>query len=335
MGPARWLPLLFAVFFPSVARATECAPRSAVSPCIASEGAWLPAIPSRFVTVPDARPLASHALSVGLGYRARPIVLVAPSPDPEGRDIDVVRDAIDFTTGWALRATPWLELSLVAPVTLYQRGAGPEATTTQNPTPLRHTAVHDPRVGFGTPLPVPRAWERASHFAAKAELWLSLPWGDEDRFAGEAGAVVAPGIVLGARFGSVHLGSQLGARLRRSAQLSTARVGSELTTALGVSVDLLDDELLGVAAEAWLAPSLVEQPQADAVLLPAEWMASVRSAPLRDRAFSLQLGAGTALPLSSATRDGATDHFAGVRSPSFRGILLLGYRPRAVAGSDP
>jgi hypothetical protein len=93
-----------------------------------------------------------------------------------------------------------------------------------------------------------------------------------------------------------------------------------------------------------MLPVLVDQPGRssantevrDGQLVPAEWLASLRSAPTEDDGFVLQLGGGTGIPLSSETRDGASDQFAGVTTPRFRLVFVVRYAPgKSPKGDDP
>jgi hypothetical protein len=310
---------------PAHAADVDCDPSSGISTCIDSDSLWVAPGQTRFFGIFRAAKAApGFGFGVATSYLSRPIVLTAASPDPEGRDINVVRDAVNVTYLWSYAAGD-LELGLATPVTLHQRGAGAEGVTSQSASPIGRTAVRDPRLSLAYVLPVPAGWRNSGGFAAKADLTLSAPLGDADRYASSGGFVVAPSIVLGADMGRLHLAGDVGVRLRRTSRLATARVGSTLHSSLGISVDLLSKELLALGAEAWVQPSLVSQktPErgAEPTLVVSEWLASLRSVPTADPAFSLQLGGGTAIPLSS---DGAGP-FAGVTSPEFRFVLSARY----------
>src|SRR5262249_27749710 len=160
--------------------------------------------------------------------------------------------------------------------------------------------------------------------------------GDEEIYAGERGFVGAPSVALGMHRGRIFGAAEIGARLRRSVPFATARIGSQLMSSIGFGVDVLDNELLSLGAEAYVLPSLVSQPTREAttetvrdgILIPSEWLAWIRTAPLAEKALSLQLGGGTGIPLSSDVHESAdgttrTEHFAGVTTPRFRFLFAL------------
>ncbi len=249
-------------------------------------------------------------------------------------------DLVDATLLCGYGLADRLEVGLAAPFGLRQTGAGADAATSQHAEPIARSVVRDPRLGAAFLLvPTsgvhgPRAW------GMKARLEFGTPLGDARGLAGDHGFVAAPSLVLGARIGVAFFGSELGARLRETSEVAGAHVGSQLSTKLGVGVDVLRRELLSVGIEAWVLPTLASQTHTapdgsrieDGVLAPAEWMASLGSAPLASRDLRLALGFGTALPLSSERRvaaDGssATERFAGVTSPRFRAALVVRYAP--------
>ncbi len=325
------------------ALATDCEPASQVSTCFDADNLWLSAGPSRFVSIApgEIAPKQATAFAASLGYISRPIVLSAPSPDPDGREIRVVNDALNLTTAWAYAPTSSFEVTFAAPLTLHQTGAGAEGYTSQNGPPLARTAVHDPRIGAGLSLPVPESFARTSHFAAKARLELAIPFGDEADFAGERGPSGSATVAASFHHGILFGGAEVGLRYRPATRFATARLGTSLFSAVGLGVDILTDDFLSLGAEAWMLPVLVSQPGRtssstevrDGLLVPAEWLATFRSAPTSDKGFSVQLGGGTGIPLSSETRteagQTASDQFSGVTTPRFRLVFVVRYTPEA------
>jgi hypothetical protein len=297
----------------------DCDPPSGISTCIDANAVWLPAGRPRFATIAPAQPTpdGAYAFGAALSYLSRPIVLVAPSPDPEGREIRVVDDRIDATLLWAYAPTARLELSLATPFVLHQTGAGAEGVTSQSAPPLTRTASADPRFGIGY------AIANRDELALKAQAELSLPLGDRHLYAGEGSFVLAPSIAASLRIAPFFAGSQLGARIRRSVPLADASFGSQAVAALGVGVEILPREQLSFGVEAIALPSLVAQDRArgDARLMPAEWLASLRSVPLTDPALILQLAGGTGLPLSGGELD--------LTSPRVRLLAAVRYAPVA------
>ena len=326
-----------AVLPAAAARAAEGDPPSGVSTCFDADSLWHSAGASRFAglsspAVPNPGSLAFAAL---LSYVDRPVLLSAPSPDPEGRDVNVVRDRVDLSLAYSYGLGAGLELSVATPVVLHQTGSGAEGITSQRAPPLTSVAVRDPRIGGAIRL---LRTEGEHGWDAKLKLELGLPLGDDQLYAGAGAFTFAPGFASGLRWGPLHGAVELGARLRRAVPFATAKIGSQAFAGVGVGVDVIG-ERLSLELEASALPSLVSQPgrtrSASRVsggrLVPAEWLASLRSAPVADAGVSFSLGGGTGLPLSSETRETAsassTERFAGVTTPRFRLFFGLRYQP--------
>jgi hypothetical protein len=326
------------------AQATDCAPPTGISPCVNAQTLWLAPGQSRFVGIASPHTVAPGAASIGMAtsFMHRPIVLAAPSPDPEGREVVAVGDVVDASILFGLGLTSRVELTVATPMALRQSGAGAEGATSQRAAPLTRTAARDPRVGAGYALvdaasPLPG-------FGAKARLELALPLGDEGNFAGEPSPVLAPTLALGFRSGRLSLGSEVGLRIRETTALASARVGTQVLTTLGAAVDVLDGELLAVGVEAWLLPTLASQDHAgpdgrrreDGLLAPAEWHLSLRSAPTADDSLVIQLGAGMGLPISSerSVDTGETEHFLGVTTPLYRFVAAVRWVPSTPRARD-
>ncbi len=326
--PMRLLPLLStalgAALLSPPLQATDCDPAGGVSPCLDAEALWLASGRANFVAIEPTAVVHAGKVGVVLGtsYAHKPVVLNVPSPDPDGRDINVVRHLVTTTliTGYA--PVTGLEVTLSTPFTPAQDGAGTEAVASRVSAPLPGTAVRDPRVGAAYSL-------RLSPVGSmRAQADVVVPLGDEHLLAGDAGLGLSPRVTFGADLGSAELAGSVGARLRRSVPFASARWGSELTSALGGAVHILGQQHLSVALEGHLRSSLVDQPEGG-VLAPAEWLLSVRSAPFSDPGLVLQLGGGTAVPLSSGDRDGEPQAFAGLTAPRLRGVFAVRYAPGA------
>src|SRR5262249_19406548 len=124
---------------------------------------------------------------------------------------------------------------------------------------------------------------------------------------------------------------ELGARVRKTADLLGSRVGSQLSVALGFGADVLGRKL-GFMVEAVAMPTLVTQNELslDAStgervatasrppLVPAEWLASIRSADVVAPGVSLSLGAGTPPQFTGES---------GVTSPRYRVVFAIRYTP--------
>jgi hypothetical protein len=303
-----------------------CASAAKVSPCFDADPLWIPTGPTPFVGVRSAHALAPHTLSLVLATSIsdRPVVLVTPSPHPQGQEIDAVRATSTVTLGGRYDIARGIEVGLVLPFVPYQTGAGTQSITAQHADALASNALRDPRLELGAVLLGRRAQEP---LAIASHLALGLPLGAARAMAGAAGFTVAPGFSAELNLDPLDVALDLGVRLAPAVNLGTVREGSALTAALGVSFTLLDDPVLAVAVETSLAPHLARRPAGtpDGTLdLPAEWLASLRLVPEKD--WSIVAGAGSGLPLSEVRDPGSprTSSLA-VGSPDFRLVALVRY----------
>ncbi len=278
---------------------------------------WLTPASSRFALVSDTRAPAFGRVAgaVHFGFRLRPAVISVPSPNRAGRDVNALSQATDMTLGLRAGVGRELEVTLVLPAGLYQRGAGIKGVTHQSAPAVAEQSLHDPRLGFGLALPV-----ASPVLSAKLRLELKLPLGNVDALAGEQSVVTSPSFALAARSGGWFAGLELGARLRRPTELLGSRVGSQALIALGTGYELPRPSLT-FAAEAYALPSLVRSASANYV--PAEWLASARFAPQAAPELSFGVGGGSGLPFSS---HGAGSFF-GFGVPLFRGLAFVRYTP--------
>ncbi len=295
------------------------------STCIDSSDLNSPVGPGRFASIESAIPLSPGALSFGAtgSYFRKPIELRAPSPDPEGREIPIVRNVWQLDLLLAAGLWEKLEFGIALPIRLVQSGTGAGAATSRVGAPLRETAIVDPRVAASWGL-----FDRS--FSGKVQLEVKIPAGDKDAFSGEPSLVWIPAFILGSKsLEGFHLGAYAGVRIRERTTFADVTVGSQVVLSAGVQYDLLPE--LGVGLEAWVLPSLVDQPETplgQATFVPSEWMASVESK--LDDAVTLFGGFGTALPLSTQTAVNASDesdldYSAGLSSPAWRAILRVRY----------
>jgi hypothetical protein len=344
--PRTALSLLLAIALATVAlpaSADPCKPDNGLSSCIDANALWMAPEGGRFVAIPAARTLPAGRFTFGVGasYLSHPIVLDAPSPDPDGREIRVVDDAVDATLLWAYGATHRLELGAALPMVLYQTGAGIAGLTSQSAPPIARSAARDPRIDAAYAL-IDRKLDATSRVAAKARLALGLPFGDQQSFAGDRSFVLAPSLVSSIALGRFYASGSVGLRLRQTAELAGARLGSELWSALGAGVEILPRRLLSFSAEAWALPTLASQDHTlpdrthirNGVLAPAEWLASFGSSPLSSGELTFQAGGGMAIPLSGDQRVApggttSTEHFAGITTPRFRVVFVVRYVPRS------
>ncbi len=321
------------------AYAKEC-DNPLVNTCINSDTFWPNAGPMRFATVNGTETVGQGLVSFGLlsTYQSRPILLQVASPGPGGSEQYVVNHQITGNFLFGYGVTDRLQLDFALPVTFIQTGAG--VSPLSGGEDLRDTAVRDLRFGFAYAL-VPRLRISPSEAAARGgvgNLWslaarmtLSAPTGDRDQFAGERTAVFAPNVAGDLRVDRFFAGIDLGARLRPIAEFAGARVGSQLTTGLGVGVDVLPRELLSITAEARGYVNFAEQHDTalsafattsranGKIIVPAEWMLAARSAPILAGDVTFFAGGGGPIP----TGDGA------ITVPRFRFLLGATYAPTA------
>jgi hypothetical protein len=170
-----------------------------------------------------------------------------------------------------------------------------------------------------------------SPWGVAARFGFSAPTGDAGEFAGERSVVFLPDIAVSYTYQRFFAGASLGFRFRPVTEFAGARIGTQLTTALGVGFDVLQRELLAVVLEGRAYPNFAEQatPQQSTIELksirndksitPAEWFLGVRSAPILAGDVSFLLGGGGPIP----TGDDA------ITVPRFRIVLGVVYAPLA------
>jgi hypothetical protein len=322
------------------ARADSCG-SPLLSSCINDDNFWPHAGPSQFLAIGSTETVARGQVGFGLvtSYLSRPIELHVSSPGPGGSNAYAINDQVNGTFLWAYGVTDRLEVDAALPITFGQTGAGTSPITGADPkVSLQETALRDLRFGFAYAL-LPRARvdprmapAESRPFAVTARFEMSAPTGDQSQFGGERTAVWMPSVAADYRRGALFAGVEVGARLRPVAELAGARIGSQLVTALGAGYDVLPRELLSVVLEGRALPTFAEQHDTQQTaeglvsvpngktIAPAEWALSVRSAPLAGGDFSLQLGGGGAIPLSS---DKA------ITNPEVRFSLSVRYAPLA------
>ncbi|RYZ03879.1 MAG: hypothetical protein EOO73_26000 [Myxococcales bacterium] len=283
--------------------------------CVDAEPLWLSPSAARFASVSDTAPVAPGrvAAAATIGFRYRPAVLTAPAPNRDGRDINLLRHTTDLSLAAGVGLGNRMELTLLLPAGLYQRGSGIKGITDQSGEAVPVASLHDPRLGFGFEL------VRSRVFGAKLRLEAKLPFGSRVALGGEESVVASPSVALSAARSGFFAGAELGLRLRRPAEFFGVRVGSQAALLTGVGYELSGPRL-ALALEAYVLPSLVDSGRHS--YLPGEWLGTLRWAP-RALAGSLGVGGGSALPISG---DAAGSSVAfGV--PAFRFLVFARYEP--------
>lgn len=308
----RWAALWFLLASSALARPALADCRPPTAPCLDAEPLWLSPAAQRFATISDAGALTWGQLSAAatLDFRLRPAVLTVPAPNRDGRDVNLLRHATDGALGGRLGLGNGVELTVLLPAGLYQRGAGIKGVTDQSAPAIPVTTLHDPRVGFGVVL------RDRPTLSAKMRFEAKLPLGSSATLSGEPSAVASPSLALSSGWGGFFVGAELGARLRRPTRLFGLRQGSQAALSFGLGYEMARLGL-SFAAEMYLLPSLVDSGPKS--YLPAEWLASARWAPRNTHAWSFGLAGGSGVPLS---HDAAGPSLAfGV--PSFRALLFV------------
>lgn len=338
LGPLGAALAVSLLLLPKAASAGSC-DNPQTSACINSDTLWPHVGPSRFVAVGGTSTIEQGKVGFGLvtDYQSRPIVLKTPSPGPLGTEANAVNDQVNTTFAFEYGVTKKLELGVMIPLTLGQGGSGTSAITGGDD--LRDTAVRDMRFGLAYSILAPNAVEpeyaknpHAADGLGLAVRWeMSAPTGDREQFAGERGAVLVPSLAADYRIGRLYFGAEAGARIRKTQQFLTSRIGTQLAFGLGAGFEVLSRERLAVSAEARALPTLQEQYDAEItgggisyqpngkIITPAEWLLSVRSAPFRGSDFAGQLSGGGSIP---------TGGDSAITTPRFRFVLSLVFEPR-------
>jgi outer membrane protein OmpA-like peptidoglycan-associated protein len=291
---------------PTSALAADCQPNTGLSTCIDADNLWTQPGGGRFFSVAPTltTPEDKSAFGLAASFLSRPIGLRVASSDPDGTVIYAVDKAVNTTFMWSLGVTDRLELTLALPVTVYQDGAG-LADVLGSDEVLSRSVVRDGRVGLGFALlPRPRSGPERG-FAVTTRLQFGLPFGARESFASAGAMVTIPSIAADYRLGRLLIAADIGARVRPDRQLSGAVIGSQLSGALGVSVDILPDRLLSASAEAFALYTLATQKptirdrgvtETGPPLVPAEWIASVSNATLLGGDLVIVVGGGSFIP---------------------------------------
>jgi hypothetical protein len=278
---------------------------------------WLPPAATQFALISDATAPGAEKLAAGatFAFRLRPAALTVPAPSSDGRDVNLLRLAVDATLGLRLGIGQGLELTAVAPVGLYQRGSGIKGITDQSAEELPAQSLHDPRIGFGYALST-----HVRGLGAKLRFEAKLPLGNADALAGEASPVASPSVVFHARVGRLTAGLELGARLRRPVDFYGSYIGSQALVAAALDYSLTRPRL-SFTFEEYLLPSLVRRGASR--YFPAEWLLSTRLAPEAWRGLSVGLAGGGGFPFSSTP----TGQALALGVPAFRGLVFVRFAP--------
>ncbi len=311
------------------------------STCINDDNLWPHAGPSRFLTLGGSETTARGEVSFGLytTYLSRPIVLQTNGGGAPATDY-AIDNQVNENFLFAYGVSDRLELDAIAPVTLSQTGTGASPITGAT-SGLQTSGVRDFRFGFAYAIVPTRRVDtdayaeglaRPSLFGLTGRLELSAPTGDTQSFGSDGYVVWSPGFAGTFRYKGLFADGEAGLRLRKTEELEGQRVGSQVFLGLGVGVDLMPHDRLSLVAEGYVLPTFAQQhtisAPADTIgtistpngkyIDPAEWMVSVRSAPLLGGDFQVQGGGGGSIPFASD---------APITNPRFRFSLSVRYAP--------
>jgi len=311
----------------SSALAAECAPTQGLSGCVDSDNLWMSAGTTPFFSIGPATTTPAQRFSFGLGlsYLSRPIGLRVGSADPDGTTVFAVDNAINATFLWSLGITDRLDLTLAAPVTLFQDGAG-LTSVLGGDAQLPRAGIRDVRFGLNLALLQRPRSGPDDGLALLGRFTFALPTGVKDGFAGSRTVTWAPSLLASYRWSRLTFAAEAGARIRGAAGLADTQVGTQVQASLGASVDILP-RYLSASAEAFALIGLDDQPaparlrddfDAGPRLAPAEWIVSLTSAPFLAGDISASIGGGGPIPLADQSA---------VTNPRFRFNLSVRYAP--------
>jgi OmpA-OmpF porin, OOP family len=308
------------------AYADDCAPLGSesngrFSRCVDVDNLWFRPGDSKFFSIGAARTTPAGEVSFGAAasYSSRPLVLQSGGPDPEGRDTFVVDNLFDTTFLFALGATDRLELTVAAPVTFYQDGDGYGSLLGLEGA-LSRSAVRDARFGLALAILERERKAAADGFALLGRFEFTAPFGQGEAFAGGRTGAAIPAVTLDYKIDRFSAAAEVGARIRGEAELGQATWGTQVSTALGAHVDIWEPLGIGMGAEAFSLVTVAEQGEDQPLLVPAEWMATARIAPVLAGDLSLSIGGGGPIPF---TESGAT-------APRFRFSFVVSYAPQGL-----
>jgi hypothetical protein len=310
------------------ASATECVPASGLSTCIDANNLWLRPGGGPFLSVAPSTTVAPGTLSFGLvaSYTSRPIELRVASADPSGTSLHAIDNQLDATFLWSLGVTPQFELTVAAPMTLYQDGAG-LADVLGTDAALSRSTMRDLRFGFAYAFLQPARTGPRGGTSLIGRLDFGLPTGDTSAFAGTGTLTAVPSLMLGHRHGRWEFGVEVGGRLRPVRELAGARLGSQLMASVGAAFDVVPKhDLLTLGVEAFglytFGGTLERGPfqgQPSTRVIPAEWLVTASSAPFMAGDLGFVVGGGGPIPLTSESS---------VTTPRFRIEAGLRYAPQ-------
>lgn len=244
-------------------------------------------------------PSMSYHLNMGFHLSTSPLVLRDAQSGAElpGGTIVSQRSGAYLSAGLGL----WdrYELGIAMPMVLLQEGSG--MMLSGNPD-LSSASLGDMRIEAKA-----RLWSSSST-AVAVQVGTTLPLGDKDALFGESDPTLVSRIILSTRKGPVHLGFNLGMRLRGAAEVAALPVDDELTAGAGVELEVLPGKF-SLLAEVY-ANRAMHTSKSEAS--PAESIAGLRYQV--QGPWQLQAGLGAGLG-------------AGYGTPAYRALVSFSYAP--------
>jgi hypothetical protein len=309
------------------AQVDPCQPPDGISTCVPSDNLWPYAGGGRWLAQAPTQTASELSASFGLqlGYIHRPIGLEVASTDPDGTTIYAVEHVFGATLMTAFGVTDRFQVQLTAPFVLFQDGAT-KADIIGSDDFLPRSAVGDFRFGATLSL-LPRGPdEDGPGLAARFEM--SAPTGLKEAFVSSPSAAYAPGVSFDYRVGRFFVGADAGARVRSETEIAGTIVGSQISGALGLGVEVLDDGWLSFQGEAFALFTLIRGTEdvideegesierARQAHIPAEWLLSARTAGALDGRLRVTAGGGSFIPTGDELL---------VTTPAFRVLAALHY----------
>jgi len=328
----------------STPAAADCSGSEHLGTCINSDTLWPHPGPTRFQSIGSTETTPHKEFSFGLvtSYSRKPIVLRASNTNPNG-DVPVLDHMITSNILIGFGLFNLMEINVALPTTLYQTGDGLGAFTGSESKEVTGSAMRDIRFGAAfSVLPQSASAQDdesvRNPFSLALRFELGIPTGDSDWFGGDRGVVPIPSAAAEYRMGRLALATEIGARFRKTSQLAGARVGNQGFVGIGAGFDALPHDMLTVALEAYALPVFANQKtisrdaggdlvvgQSSTPLIPAEWMASLRSVPNKDSRISFSLGFGTAIPFTESA----------MTAPEYRIIAGIRFDPKPRPATEP
>jgi hypothetical protein len=289
-----------------------------------------PAEPSAFRGFGEGKVLPASKLALGVHYQFAqlPLEMIAPSGDPNGRSIHVVDHSHQLELRSALGLGRGMDVLFAVPFGFARAGTGSEALSTQSPSPIQTEGVGDLRLGIRSRLP-----KLSEPFAWTMRFEATLPTGNERSYLGEGNATGTLASNIAWSLERFLIAADFGLTATKSHQFADVRLGTRLSSGLGVAYHILSEDRLTLGVEAWVASILIDSPTIVSQdeyrtryhttrVIPGEWHLNVSSRPL-SLPIWFSLGAGTAFALSARDSAGAEasrvdERFIAPGTPRFR-----------------